>query len=565
MNKDPVLSRMASYGANYLDRVIKNEKPDVYIGAQDIWGIEYATKKPWFSKINSAIWTTLDSLPILPSAIDTAKKVDNYWVWSSFAEKALHELGYGHVKTLHGAVDPQFFKPLKKEARLALRNRFEIEDDNYVIGFVFRNQLRKSVPNLLEGFKLFKRKNPEAKPKLLLHTHFGEGWSIPRLAKEYEIPSEDILTTYICRHCFQYQIKPFFGEEQDCPWCGTSKAQVTTQVSVGVSEPQLNEIYNMMDVYCHPFTSGGQEIPIQEAKLTELVTLVTDYSCGEEMCQRAAASLPLDWNEYREHGTEFKKASTDPESIEARLSESFLMGEKERKELGEKARKWTIENYSPENVGKKIEEFIDGCDYVEYDFSLDKEEKDPYYQMPEIEEDREWLQHMYENILKMKDQGSIDQGIDYWLSELGGDASREDVENYFRKVAGTEEETQSVGDFFENLVDEEDRGKAILYVMPESAGDVFLSTSLFESIRKTYPENVLYVATEEKYAEIISGNPHVKKVIDYDTRMDNIMWLEGQGNHKGFFEIAFLPHFGTQRTFDYQHNGKDKINFDLCI
>ena len=41
----------------------------------------------------------------------------------------------------------------------------------------------------------------------------------------------------------------------------------------GVSEKELNEVYNLMDVYCHPFTSGGQEIPIQEAKLTELITL----------------------------------------------------------------------------------------------------------------------------------------------------------------------------------------------------------------------------------------------------------------------------------------------------
>ena len=39
-----------------------------------------------------------------------------------------------------------------------------------------------------------------------------------------------------------------------------------------------------MDVYCHPFTSGGMEIPIFEAKLTELVTLVTNYSCGEDSC-----------------------------------------------------------------------------------------------------------------------------------------------------------------------------------------------------------------------------------------------------------------------------------------
>ena len=67
-----------------------------------------------------------------------------------------------------------------------------------------------------------------------------------------------------------------------------------------------------MDVYCHPFTSGGQEIPIQEAKLVELITLVTNYSCGEDHCTKESGGLPLDWSEYREPGTQFIKASTSP-------------------------------------------------------------------------------------------------------------------------------------------------------------------------------------------------------------------------------------------------------------
>ena len=45
--------------------------------------------------------------------------------------------------------------------------------------------------------------------------------------------------------------------------------------------------------------------------------------------------------------------------------------------------------------------------------------------------------------------------------------------------------------------------------------------------------------------------------------MDQLLWLEGVGDHEGFFEIAFLPHIGTQRIFNYQHNGKAKIAFNL--
>ena len=61
--------------------------------------------------------------------------------------------------------------------------------DEFIIGFVFRNQLRKSVPNLLDGFVEFKNSNPQSKAKLLLHTHWSEGWDIPRLLREKNIDS----------------------------------------------------------------------------------------------------------------------------------------------------------------------------------------------------------------------------------------------------------------------------------------------------------------------------------------------------------------------------------------
>ena len=103
------------------------------------------------------IWTTLDSLPILPTAVEAAPDVKNFYVWASFAEKEMKRLGHKNVETLHGAVDYENFKPL--ENRVEIRKKFGLEDQ-YVIGFVFKNQLRKSVPNLLQGFKIFKEKNP---------------------------------------------------------------------------------------------------------------------------------------------------------------------------------------------------------------------------------------------------------------------------------------------------------------------------------------------------------------------------------------------------------------------
>jgi hypothetical protein len=139
LNKDPNMARMASYGGYLLDKVISEEKPDVYIAVQDIWGVDFAIDKKWFNKINSVIWTTLDSLPILPSAVEKAHKIKNYWIWSNFATKALHEIGHTHVKTMHGVLNTSNFYKLKDQERLDLRKKYNIPADAFVVGFVFRN------------------------------------------------------------------------------------------------------------------------------------------------------------------------------------------------------------------------------------------------------------------------------------------------------------------------------------------------------------------------------------------------------------------------------------------
>lgn len=564
LNRDPNQARLASYGAYLIDKVIEEEKPDVYIAAQDIWGVDYSITKPWFNKIRSAIWTTLDSLPILPTAIAAAPKLKNYWIWSDFATKALHDMNYKHVETVHGPLDINNFYRFSDNYRLELRKKFNIPQSAFIIGFVFRNQLRKSVPNLLEGYALWKARNPEVKNTLLLlHTHWNEGWNIYKLADEYKIPRNEIITTYVCRNCGHYEVKHFNGQDLDCNNCTAKKSQITTNVGIGVTEEQLNEVYNLMDVYCHPFTSGGQEIPIQEAKLTELITLVTNYSCGEEMCYEEANSLALEWSEYREHGTEFRKASTNPNSIAKQLHKVWKMPIQKRREMGEKAREWTINNYSSDVIGKKFEEFIDNADLVDYTkFSIEPEEQDPLFKVPNIESNTEWLKCLYKNILKRPDVDENDDGHKYWMQELSKGIKRQDVENYFRQVAWQENQKNKKINF-EDLLDKGDQGKRILYVMPQDEADLFLSTSLFESIKKMYPNHNLYVATKQEYFEVLEGNPYIHKIIPFVPQMENQFWCEGQGPNKGFFEIAFLPHIGTQKILNYLHNGKDKIEFDI--
>ena len=419
INRDPTLARDASYGGYMIDQVMQEEKPDVYIGSQDIWAFPDYHKKWWWNKIPCVIWTTLDSMPLLPTAVEAAPLIKNYWVWSNFAEKEMHRLGHKHVRTVHGPLDDSHFYRLPEGKRKDLRTKLNIDQNAFIIGFVFRNQLRKSVYSLIEGLSLFKKNNPECKnAKLLLFTSYSEGWDINKLAAEYGVPNSDILVAYVCKSCNSYEIKNFSGEDKDCPCCKSQKSCSTPNVGKGITEQQLNEVYNLFDVYSHQITSGGQELPILEAKLAELVTCVTNYSCGEELCEEGSGSLALDWIPYREFGTQFIKSQTLPSSICKQLTKVYKMDKQKKRDLEKVSREWAIKNYSIGRISKTFEDFLDAQEITNYDFKRVESIKNPQALIPEIEDDKEWLKYMYKNILNM-DVADNDSGLVSWMKQLG--------------------------------------------------------------------------------------------------------------------------------------------------
>ena len=563
LNKDPNLAKAAAYGHDTIDEIIKEVKPDIYIGAEDAWAFNKFWEKKWWNKIESIIWTTIDSKPILPLALELAEKTKHFYPWASFAEKEFHDHGHHHVKTLRGIVEDSNFFKVSAEDKIKLRDFHKIDSNCFLIGFVFRNQLRKSVPNLLDGFVKFKREHPGENIKLLLHTHWSEGWDIERLIKEKGIKNRDILTTYFCSSCNRYQIKPFDGQEKDCKFCKSKGTVNTTNVTNGVSERQLNEIYNLMDVYCHPFTSGGQEIPIQEAKLCELITLVTNYSCGEDHCTPQSGGFPLDWTEYREPGTQFIKASTSPSSIAKQLKKVLNMKAAKRASIGRKARKYIIDNYSPEVIGKQIESIIDEIPFCEWDFDFTEKERNSDYQPPYIENDSLWLVDIYKNILEMDVNAKTDDGHAHWMKKLAEGTPREDVLTYFQRVASSENEKILNKLKIEDFIDKNSDNDRIAVVMPGSAGDVLWVNSLISNLKKTYPDSDIYFITNPKFYPFIEDHPDIHKLLPHSDQLDHLLALEGSGSIEGFFDIAFLPGVTVQKIINYTHNGKDKLQIDL--
>ncbi len=601
--------RDMQYGSLNIDRVIQEVKPDVYIGNQDFWGLSYCLDKKWWNKIPCVLNWTADSVPVLEEAQEKAHLIKYHMVWADFAVKAFKQLAieeaikfnqfkeklskakyqneeqakqaatqllavqkrceekieaFNRVKLLRGTVDTKTFQRLSDEDRLSLRAKLNLSKDDFYLGFLSRNQLRKLIPNLLEGYKLFRTQNPDIKNvKLLLFTHWGEGWNIPRLLNELNIDNEDILACYKCKKTGEFFVMPFMGQDINNPKTGDQKTLVTVNLGDSLTTEQVNEWYNLLDGFILPITSGGQERALQEAKLCELVTITNPYSCGEDNCVPEAQSIILNQSYNREFGSQFIKANPEPQSIADNISLLYQMDDGKKKEMGKKAREWVLNNFSIEVIGKQYEDLIDSMPAHEWDFNMNFEEKDPNSSIPNIQDDREWLKLMYKNILKM-DVTDHDGGLLFWLEETRKGADRGKIERYFREVA-LQENQKNIQTKFEDLLRKDDEGRRILYVMPESAGDVFMSTALFASIKELYPNHTLYVATKPEFFDILGLNPNIDCLLPFLPEMDNQIIMEGQGKEKGYFEIAFLPHVGTQRHLDYLHNGKTRLGSFLSV
>jgi Fe-S cluster assembly ATPase SufC len=218
--------------------------------------------------------------------------------------------------------------------------------------------------------------------------------------------------------------------------------------------------------------------------------------------------------------------------------------------------------------GKKIENFIDvfpTLDDKDFDFSYELSERtpNPEAKVQNIENVKEWIKSLYKNILDM-DISENDEGLQHWVSKIEQNIPKEQIENYFRETAKQELQKNSKIEL-KDLFDQDDNLKKVLLIQPESIGDIFLVTSLFESLRSRYSSDQykIYIATKPEYREIIEGNPYIDKWIPYHQIMDSAIIMEGGMGQNGLCDIVYHPYFSTQRLLSYMHNGEDKIDLEL--
>jgi len=100
---------------------------------------------------------------------------------------------------------------------------------------------------------------------------------------------------------------------------------------------------------------------------------------------------------------------------------------------------------------------------------------------------------------------------------------------------------------------EDDEGKKLLYTMPMSAGDVYVSSAVIDGLKAKHPDHKIFFATKVEYASIVDDNPNVHKVMQYVDWMTNVPLLEQM------FDEVYTPNLNVQMMFsNWIHGGKGR-------
>lgn len=536
-----------SYGALCIDKFIQDVKPFAMIFSNDSWAFPYYDK-PWWNKFHCIPHITLDSLPFQSGQIDFIKKSSpKHYVWAKFAEEESKRLGLNNVETIPALIEDSYFFNVGDEKRAELRKRHGISPDTFITGFVFRNQGRKEIKPLLVGFSQFKKEYPGVKTKLLLHTNFTEGWNIFSFLDEIGLSDSDILTTYHCKQCGQYEVKELDRNNHtpDCKFCGGKKTQFYCGIHGGVSEEQLNEVYNLMDLYLHPANAGGCEMPIIEALYAEIPVGTVSYSFGKTFTDEPFCFTIKNYWTVQEQ-TQFKRAVPCPDSIQSIIKTVFFSTKSQRAEIGKKSREFALKTFSPASVGKKWEQVLDSLPEVNWDYNFEQKEKNPHYPMPVGGTNDEFITLLYDNVLLQPEPPDGD-GRKHWLKQLNAGISREEIYKYFVGVAindNAKNKKFNPEDFFLK----EDEGKRVLFYIEGNADDLFLTTALFKSCKEKYPDYSIYVSCGAEQIGILKGNPYITKVLPLAPVFSDPVIMKGVLTGKPIIQHLFIPNIQTSKV-----------------
>jgi D-inositol-3-phosphate glycosyltransferase len=265
------------WGANRVAPLVEKLKPRLVFILNDIW-VQHAYLKE-LRRLKEAppvvLYCPVDGGPIDPEAVEPLAGVRRCVAYTEFGRAQIESAVRGQkgkdpsfdfpaVEVIPHGVDADTFRPLdapegvtpRLHARRLLFPGMDDPGGRFIILNANRNQPRKRIDTTVRGFALFARDKP-ANVHLFLHMGVEDvGWNVVRLARRYGVEDRVLM----------------------------SSLNKTIQ---GVSQQQLNLVYNACDVGLNTSSAEGWGLPSFEHAATRAAQVVPRHSACAELWEGA--------------------------------------------------------------------------------------------------------------------------------------------------------------------------------------------------------------------------------------------------------------------------------------
>lgn len=267
-------------------------KPDIVLDVRDYWMLSFVELSPLRPYFHWLVAPTIDSAPQKPDWLQTFINADSVSAHTQWGIDYLKSTGLkiNLVEPLNDSVDTDSFN-VSMSANNTIRNSNIIPSDDFIVGTVMRNQKRKLIPNLIKIIKQVSRKYKNV--KLYLHTSYPDnnGWDIPGLLLEHEA-ADLVYLSYKCQNtnCKKFFISKYHENPAICKFCHNPSATICN-VTNGLSDTELSDLYNVFDVYVQYAICEGFGIPVVEAASCGTKVITVAHGAMEEIGKAIGAEI----------------------------------------------------------------------------------------------------------------------------------------------------------------------------------------------------------------------------------------------------------------------------------
>lgn len=359
------------FGMWRFNRCLVDFKPHIVFDVRDYWMYFYQDMSPYRHHFNWVIMPTTDSTPPKIDWLYTYQNAELVVPYTRWAKDVLNSTCGNKInlfpKVANAGINPNEFYPI--ENKKAHKIKYFGQDIN-IVGLVMRNQKRKLIADILIAFRKFLEllKNTNeletySKTYLYLHTSFPEenGWDIPSLLLEYGL-LDKVYFTYKCRNCGAVYPNKFNSGIAVCNKCN-HKAVCMAGSYNGVKTEELNEIYNLFDIFIQYAICEGFGMPQVEAAACGLQTAAVDYSAMSEIMENVdGIKIPVD-RVFREMEINADRVYPNNDYTAQMLYDFFINTSENVKLQNQiKIREKCLSAYTWDNVYKVWEEAFDSID-----------------------------------------------------------------------------------------------------------------------------------------------------------------------------------------------------------